>query len=110
MVLIHGDVTLHGPAKELSAHPDRLEAAYLGGPERRDGPIADTGDRHSSGGNGQPPLTGTPPARSEGAGAGLDAWPSGTARRGRERGLSRPCPDVMTSSKPALRQRANRSG
>jgi branched-chain amino acid transport system ATP-binding protein len=30
LVLIHGDVTLAGSAKELSAQPDRLEAAYLG--------------------------------------------------------------------------------
>jgi branched-chain amino acid transport system ATP-binding protein len=30
LVLVHGDVTLSGAAKELSGQPDRLEAAYLG--------------------------------------------------------------------------------
>ena len=30
MVLVHGDVSLHGPASELRSDPGRLEAAYLG--------------------------------------------------------------------------------
>ncbi|MBH0779225.1 ABC transporter ATP-binding protein [Nocardia bovistercoris] len=31
VVLVHGDVTLRGPAAELRGAPERLEAAYLGG-------------------------------------------------------------------------------
>ncbi|UGT62562.1 ABC transporter ATP-binding protein [Nocardia asteroides] len=31
VVLVHGDVTLRGPAAELARAPERLEAAYLGG-------------------------------------------------------------------------------
>ena len=30
VVLVHGDVTLHGPAAEVAADPAALEAAYLG--------------------------------------------------------------------------------
>lgn len=30
LVLVHGDVRLQGSAAELAAHPERLEAAYLG--------------------------------------------------------------------------------
>ncbi|CAN5151763.1 ABC transporter ATP-binding protein [soil metagenome] len=30
MVIVHGDVRLTGSATELAAHPERLEAAYLG--------------------------------------------------------------------------------
>jgi branched-chain amino acid transport system ATP-binding protein len=30
IVLVHGDVTLNGPATQLAADPAALEAAYLG--------------------------------------------------------------------------------
>ena len=32
MVLAHGDVALHGDAKELAADETRIERAYLGRP------------------------------------------------------------------------------